>query len=280
MGSPTDEDLHLDELKQLILRAYEEARDSGKADWDLMRSAVLKNRLLQLTDREFNEDRYGGGTMVAVALRIPGLLELASSQPAVLRLADPTVISTKTAQLTERKSATSHPTWQQVRIRPDLWRALVTPRPESTYVWDITTGQAREVTVLDEPDQLVLPSITAQEMTELRQAFRREHGDDRLDEWVEAPSERIPKRIQTEWRSFLKSHTVSRIQQWFQQHDLPAPVDLIQYTTTSDLPTTADVVRTRTLKSALLRAVQLMTDDELRQVLVPAAVLMRYEQER
>jgi hypothetical protein len=284
MGQSSGDDLHLDELRQLILSAFEEARDSGKSDWESMRSAVLKNRLLQLTNREFSETRYGGGSMVAVALRVPGLLELATTQPAVLRLADPSAISAERTRSAETRLSTDHPRWNDVRIRQDLWRAVVTPRVESSYVWDATLGQAREATVLDAPEPF-LPTIDANELEDLRQSFREERVDDpdvkeRLATWVVDPTQRIPKRIQIEWRNYLKSIAATRIQQWFQLHDVPAPVDLIQYASAGDLPTTTDVVRTRTLKAALQRALQLMSEEELKQVLLPATVLMRYEQER
>lgn len=45
--------------RQLIQNAFDRARQSGKADWWCMAIPVLKNRLLQMTDRDFRESAYG-----------------------------------------------------------------------------------------------------------------------------------------------------------------------------------------------------------------------------
>lgn len=285
MAETPGDELHLEELRQLILQAFEEARDSGKADWEAMRSAVLKNRLLQLTNREFDENRYGGGSMVAVALRIPGLLELTSERPAVLKLSNPDMLASEATHSIEKRSPARAVRWSDVRIRQDLWRAVVAPRNECSYVWDPEDGQAREASVLDGPEHLTLPSFSEEELVRLRATFVEEQVEDpemreRLAPWVADPATRIPKRVRNEWLENLKNLAVARIQEWFQFVGLTVPGDLVQYASPADLPITADVVRTRTLKAALLRAIQIMDDDELRQVLVPATVLMRYEQER
>lgn len=250
-----------------------------------MRSAVLKNRLLQLTEREFDEARYGGGSMVAVALRVPGLLELVSERPAVLKLTDPSVVSNDAPLTAEKRQVASPFRWKDVRLRPDLWHAVVASRSGTTYVWDVLTEQAREQTLLDGQSQFVLPSIGPEELAKLRAQFSAERVQDpqmkdRIAGWLDDFATPIPKRIRREWAEYLKSVAVTRVQEWFQMRGIQPPADLLQFASTADLPATSDVVRTRTLKSSLLRAIQMMTEEELRQVLVPASVLMRYEQER
>ena len=49
----------MQEAQQLIVSAYERARSSGKLDWNKMTMAVLKNRLLDLTQGAFDETTYG-----------------------------------------------------------------------------------------------------------------------------------------------------------------------------------------------------------------------------
>ena len=52
----------MEDAKQLIQQAFEQAKASGKPDWHRMTTAVLKNRLLSLTGNAFNEAAYGAPT--------------------------------------------------------------------------------------------------------------------------------------------------------------------------------------------------------------------------
>lgn len=48
-----------EELQSLVLEAFRRSRRTGKADWYRMAPAVLKNRLLDVTARRFDEREYG-----------------------------------------------------------------------------------------------------------------------------------------------------------------------------------------------------------------------------
>ena len=73
-----------DELRELIVWAFTEARATGKVDWRTMKLGVLKNRLLQLTGRRFREADYGANTMHELVEGISALLAVEDgSQPSV-----------------------------------------------------------------------------------------------------------------------------------------------------------------------------------------------------
>ena len=73
--------------QQLISRAYQQARRSGKPDWHRMTAAVLKNRLLEITSREFNEARYDASNFMEFVSRYPELLSVDDSEfPPVVTL--------------------------------------------------------------------------------------------------------------------------------------------------------------------------------------------------
>ena len=60
---------------RLIKAAFEQAREAGKTDWQAMRSAVLKNRILRL-DEEFDERGWGADSFREFLELYPDLLEI------------------------------------------------------------------------------------------------------------------------------------------------------------------------------------------------------------
>lgn len=52
----------LDDARELVLRAFAWARASGRENWRVMTVALLKNRLLDLTEKKFDESRWGAGS--------------------------------------------------------------------------------------------------------------------------------------------------------------------------------------------------------------------------
>ena len=69
------------ELRKLIVGAFSDAKATGKQNWQVMHLSVLKNRLLQRTQREFQEASYGANTMLEIVNRFPDLLEARNEQP-------------------------------------------------------------------------------------------------------------------------------------------------------------------------------------------------------
>ncbi len=58
------------DVRALILAAFKQARAKGKPDWEVMTTAVLKNRILQLTGLSFNPNDYGASTLPTTALPV------------------------------------------------------------------------------------------------------------------------------------------------------------------------------------------------------------------
>ena len=69
------------ELRDLIVQAFADAKAKGKPDWQRMNLGVLKNRLLHRTNKRFRESDYGGGTMLELVERFPDLLALGTERP-------------------------------------------------------------------------------------------------------------------------------------------------------------------------------------------------------
>ena len=62
------------EFRELVQQAFDDARAKGKPNWRTMEVSVLKNRLLQRTDRRFREADYGADTMAELVASVPDLL--------------------------------------------------------------------------------------------------------------------------------------------------------------------------------------------------------------
>jgi len=64
------------ELREMFVQAFADARAGGKPDWRNMNLSVLKNRLLQRSERRFQETDYGGKTIKELVERFPDLLKI------------------------------------------------------------------------------------------------------------------------------------------------------------------------------------------------------------
>jgi hypothetical protein len=62
--------------RKLIRAAFKMARDRGKPDWRRMTTAVLKNRMLLLSERSFHERTYGASTFLAFIPQFDDLVKL------------------------------------------------------------------------------------------------------------------------------------------------------------------------------------------------------------
>ena len=68
-------------LRDLVIQAFSDAKTKGKPDWRTMALSVLKNRLLQHTNRGFREADYGVTTLQQLVELLPDLLVLESGSP-------------------------------------------------------------------------------------------------------------------------------------------------------------------------------------------------------
>ncbi|MFY9821522.1 MAG: hypothetical protein WAM82_09070 [Thermoanaerobaculia bacterium] len=128
-----------------------------------MTIAVLKNRLLTLTGGQFKETEFGAQTMrdfVKLASDIVRLDDTGHFPVAVLLEGELTDLLRESPPL--------------LRVRADLWRAIVDYSHHSTFVWDPDRNRARVKLVTD--DLPVLPTLTENEMRGWRRSFAEKHS--------------------------------------------------------------------------------------------------------
>lgn len=267
----TQPPLHLsdnDDLEDLVRQAFEAARDSGKPDWDTMTVAVLKNRLLKLSDT-FSERKYGARTMSDLVSKIPDLVELDRSfMPPIVRLREGELEKNRRSYLGQQ-------------IRPDLWNAIVDYARGEPYVW--AGGKAVPVSETHGgKDYLVFPTFSAEDLDGMRSAFaERFHntGDDdqkeSLESWRAAGKSvrALPSSLQRRWNTEFKEQVVQRLDQWFVENSIEPPDDMLASPRrpARDQPLPA----LQALRQFVIRCVEEMTLEELSELRLPPQVLMR-----
>jgi hypothetical protein len=260
--------------RDLIIKAFEAARRGGRPDWQTMTVAVLKNRLLNVSDRSFREKDYGARTVGEFVRRYPDLLLLDdSSQPAKVRL-----------RTTNIRSSTPGAV-EQSRIRPDLWSAIVDYQSGFTYVWDGLIAQPMDASAArGAKEARVLPTLDRDELDAWRSEFLSNAQDligadhdatEQARRWARdrLGTRYLPASLRTPWNHELKRRVVDRLTSWFAREGLSAPADLLRARPVGR----TQYVGADTLRQLVLRCVHVMTEDELRQLsLPPSAVLRAY----
>jgi hypothetical protein len=264
--------------EDLIRRAFETARVSGKPGWESMSVAVLKNRLLDLTDRTFDEAAWGVTSFQEWVELFTELLAVdRTRKPAWVTLRD-TGLPRSNEVIAEppvlRPTNVSSPRW---RIRRDLWQAVVNRRV-GQWVWEGGVAQL-SATVFGEinPRQL-LPTLTTDEMRALRRTFAAGLAgstDEKeiLDLWADdlLPDSVLPHTIRGRWIAALKQAVLERSKAWFAARGLDEPVDLVE--TSSSRGPSEDPLDE--LRSLVIRCVQAMTRSELEELRLPPGALLR-----
>jgi hypothetical protein len=260
---------------QLIKAAFDQARDSGKPDWQRMTIAVLKNRLLTLTDGQFQEVEFGAQTMrefVKLANDIVSV-DNAGFLPVVVWLG-------------EEPAKTRHELPQRIRVRADLWRAIVDYSHHSIFVWDPESNYARVKLVTD--DLPVLPTITEDDLRAWRKSFVERHSDnldaaavERLKDWQERilSSKTIPSQLATSWLTELSDKVVTRLRLWFAEVGLKEPPDLIVSFDMSKYESTANL-NFKTIRRLAIACVKVMNAQELAELRFSPDVYLRALQEQ
>jgi hypothetical protein len=207
-----------DPLRELLERAFCSARVTGKRDWNRMLVAVLKNRLLQLTNRSFREEDFGATSLLELLARHRDLV-------AVDHTARPVMIEWLGAP--GGAGATSG----TGRVRADLWRAILDFSSGMAYEWDPVTRLARPVQ--DAEPRRRLPTVDAAALARWRDAFVRAHdetlagADDRqrLRTWAALShgSQGLPRALRSRWNEHLKREVVARLTSWFTATEHPLP---------------------------------------------------------
>lgn len=295
--SETDTETKLQELRELVLAAFDQARLRGKPDWTRMRTAVLKNRLLQMTGGRFDQSRYGDGSMSAVLSQLPDLLTITTAYPPIVELVDPAALTDVPPQVVAQlpppqASKAASPTeaeppaqWRDVRIRDDLWNAIVHWEDGQRYTWDVEQQVAR-AKQLSDSDDFDLPTLGREEVAKLRAAFVYARAASEppamrevFEGWIAGSggASDLPRPYRGAWLEHLKSHVHGLILRWFSERSLALPKGLLLRAEArgSADPAVVDVVRTRLLRSFLVGALEVMTYEQMASVQLPAEVLFK-----
>lgn len=258
----------VDGLRDLVLRAFDMARRRNPDQWRTMTVAVLKNRLLQMTDRQFRETEYGARDMVELAGLLPELDVDTVARPPAVTLQDSSV------------SEASSLSTRRVRIRPDLWNAVMDYASGRTWVW--SDGHAVAVGSDEVGDMPVLPTLTADEMRQWREGFVAEQSVEpngqRLDDWAAGSggTYQLPPHLRGRWNDQLKRGVVDRLDSWFESRAEPRPADVVVAANRYPAGDKAQAVRPSGLRTFVTGCVAVMTDNELAALGLPAAAVQRY----
>lgn len=255
----------------LIGQAFEKARTSGRSDWRFMTVAVLKNRILDLTQRRFHERQFGAETFLDFVRGASDMVRIDETRsPALVEFVGEPAPG---ASIGRRDAG----------IRPDLWRAVMDYSSKRTFVWDGTEGLAREIRE-GESDAFVLPTVTAETLNDWRAGFCSRFSETgtntatlvRLETWQKGrlPSSFLPGPLRGDWNEELKTRVEKRLREWFSRKAVEPPADLV----TDRTPATAgdrDDRRIEALRALVLACVQEMTERELAELPLPASAVLR-----
>ena len=249
-----------DASRRLIERAFEKARESGRSDWHRMTVAVLKNRLLDLTDRTFNESDYGAVTFQEFVEKHADILSLDE---------------TTTPAIAIFKGVSPENDTAPSRIRPDLWRAALDFSSDEDYFWDAVRKEA-VTAVGDTAPGPKIATIAVEKFDEWKHDFAARLGDnephDRVVEWVDnrRPATLLPSELRHRWNGYLKEKVKEHLLTWFGQQNVEPPADLLRPWDSGDRTTGSEDLRRR-----LIACLRYMTKEELERVQIPASVLLR-----
>lgn len=295
------QDADLDEFRALVRAAFEQALNSGKPAWQEMTSAVLKNRLLNLTYGQFSQSRYGSRSFINLVRQVPDLLDIVNdSPPYILRIKTPASDQIDTGRTTEGlPQPVSEDTfttltagdWRRARIRDDLWQAIIDYGSGNTYVFDPGTGLARPKTSND-PVLPEAPTVSRDEVASWRHEFIESLAPSikgrfnaELSTWVDGGGRQsdLPRNVRGPWAEFVKRKVSSVLLNWFKDLGESAPKDMIvaaESRRVSPSEAIGEVVQTRQLRDYIIRAVRTMTHEELAQIPLPASILLRVSRRR
>lgn len=259
---------------ELIRAAFERARQSGNPTWQSMTVAVLKNRLLDLTARDFDESSWEAESFRDFLAQFGDVIELdtATHPPHVRLLAE--AADTRPAEPSRRPLPDLGP---HRRIRRDLWEAIL-DYSDTRYAWD---GQ-RAVPLKEDASAegvKLLPSLTREEFKTWRKEFVQRQCEKnsavgpRLYDWLEReqPLTALPQALRISWVVELKRRVLERLDTWFEGNGEPLPPDAI---VGDEPPLSSPAVGTSVLRERILAAVQKMSQDELEALQLPARVLL------
>lgn len=253
-----------------------------KPNWHRMTTAVLKNRILVLTNNQFKEEDYGAKTIME-------FLEQAGDILNIDRSVSPAVVELKLDDGPKGLAANQPVARYYVsydRIRPDLWQAIMDYTSGNKYVWDALAGLARPQSRDDSAD-LVMPTITQEE----DMAWRKEFASTFEDPLDEVPKNRLaafgarnvsPKvltlGLQFKWNDFVRAKILKRLSEWFEQRKLAPPEHLTVAIRRPPRPPANEGVED--LRELIINTIRAMTASELLTVSLPPSAVLRARKDK
>jgi hypothetical protein len=258
------------DLRASIITAFGMARAKGRPDWRKMSAAVLKNRLLLVTKKAFDERLHNVTSFRELLAQQADLVRFveADGMWELLPSNEPTVGVLETAPD------------KGTRIRPDLWKAVMDFSSGHRYVWD-AKEQCAAVAGEDQVDANFLPTMTREEFAGWRNEFAKEQPpSETLQRWcVDFRSRELPLVLVGQWNGFVKSHVASRLENWFREHELQVPQVFVVRAST--LPPESHGDDSASILRDLLHAcINVMTAAELEDLRLSPAVIVRSNQWR
>lgn len=233
------------QAEELVRTAFLQAQQKFGPQTQTMTLAVLKNRLLQITNREFQPQDFGVKdlkafiTLLAPGFRLTGkpprlFVELCSPSEAHNSLAEAPKPSAPEVEETSTSGTPVLPS--SGRIRSDLWLAIIDYTSGLTYVWDQRSGNARPERPGDNEPRM--PTLTQEELTDWRQTFLDTHRQVlsgtalvSAQHWQEQglSTNYLPVELQQPWNRELTLRVRLRLQEFFtslkQQPSVPSDVE-------------------------------------------------------
>lgn len=261
-------------VHELVRKAFRMARKKGK---DRMIAAVLKNRMLLLSDGKFDETNYGFRSFREFVLSLNELLRFRGSE--IEMIAPDPGGGQADMSVGARRDLKGE------SVRPDLWRAVMDYGSGHTFVLDRATGRAVHANPTDVSARL--PTIARADLLEWRAEFAETNAGydegvyhDRLLLWKDDKSRAhdLPLQMRGMWNAELKWRVAERLKKWFAEQDLPLPSDLMERTQRPPSDTAAASAQgdaTKALRDLVIECIAVMTHDELIQIALPSAVVLR-----
>ena len=241
--------------------------DSGKSDWYRMTTAVLKNRLLGLTDKKFTEASYGASSLTEFVSRFSDILNIDRDQL-------PMVVELKPEERGSQDSGGVSGTSARIRIRRDLWRAIFDRSSGNTYYWLADIGVLG--TSPTGGNCPVLPIVDAETDRQWRKSFVSSLSStpDEATEWAESllALSRLSPELRYQWNRVLTSRVQQRLSDWFREHGLEPPPDFI---TEVEPRQDSRATDPEALRRLIQRVVQEMTEEELSHLSLPPRAVLK-----
>lgn len=216
---------------ELVNAAFLQAQRKLGPDAKTMTLGVLKNRLLQITDRRFDTRDFGAMDMrTFLDMLSPDVKVRLDSPHGAVSLAVPPAGPAGAPSAPKRppdgSSAADQPPEEifkrNGRNRRDLWLAIMDYTSGLTYVWDDRIGEARPSRGSE--DLPLMPTLTAVEMGEWRRTFISDNkneleGSDlaATQRWQELglATAYLPAQLQKPWNKELALRVRQRLQEFF-----------------------------------------------------------------